>query len=134
MLASIRRCGNVYVTATATDASGFSEQVSTSVTVLPQQPPGVTVRASNTNPIINEEVILTATVTGRTSTIIGFEWTFGPGANSAPRTTSRPAGYVSWATTGSKVVTVRAVQASGPSGEGFVTVVVRAAAPAPNND
>ena len=126
--------GTFDVTATATDASGFSEQVSTSVTVLPQQPPGVTVRASNSNPIINEEVILTATVTGNTSTIIGFEWTFGPGANSPPRTTSGPQASVSWSTTGSKVVTVRAVQASGPAGEGFVTVVVRAAAPAPNND
>jgi hypothetical protein len=122
------------VTATATDSSGFSEQVSTAVAVLPQQPPGVTVRASNSNPVINEEVILTATVTGATSTIVAFEWNFGSGASSAPRSTSGPQVSVSWSTIGSKVIFVRAVQASGPAGEGFATVVVRAAAPAPNDD
>lgn len=124
--------GTFTVTANATDTSGFSEQVSTSVTILPQQPPGVTLRASNSNPVINEDVILTATVTGATSTIIGFEWNFGSGANSGPRTTSGPQVTASWATIGSKVITVRAIQASGPSGETFATVVVRAAAPAPN--
>ena len=122
------------VRAIATDASGFTEDVGTAVAVLPSQPPGVTVRASNTNPVINEEVILTATVTGATSTVIAFEWNFGPGANSPPRTTSGPQVSVSWSTIGSKPVTVRAVQSSGPAGEGFATVVVRAAAPAPNND
>jgi PKD repeat protein len=126
--------GTYDVTATAVDAGGFEEEVGTSVAVLPSQPPGVTLRASNSSPVINEEVILTATVTGATSTITAFEWNFGAGANSPPRTTSGPQVSVSWSTIGSKVITVRAVQASGPAGETFATVVVRAAAPAPNND
>jgi len=122
------------VRATATDASGFQEEVSTAVAVLPAQPPGVTVRASNTNPVINEEVVLTATVTGATSTIIRFEWTFGSGASLGPTQTAGPQVSVSWGTIGTKTITVRAVQAVGPSGETSASVVVRAAAPAPNND
>ncbi len=119
--------GTFAVRATAQDASGFSETVGTSVTVLPQQPPGVTVRPSNSNPTVNEEVILTATVTGNTSTIVRYEWNFGAGSNSPPITTSGPQATTSWSTVGSKVITVRAVQATGPTGEGFATVVVRAA-------
>lgn len=117
--------GTYTATASAIDASGFTERVSTSVTILPQQPPGVTVRPSNASPVVNEDVILTATVTGATSTIIRYEWTFGPGSNSPPITTSGPQATTSWATTGSKVITVRAIQATGPAGEGFATVVVR---------
>ena len=100
--------------------------MSTSVTILPQQPPGVTVRASNTNPTVNEDVILTATVTGATSTILRYEWNFGSGSNSPPITTSGPQATTSWSTIGSKVIFVRAIQATGPAGEGFATVVVRA--------
>jgi hypothetical protein len=123
--------GTFSVRATATDASGFTETVATVVTILPSQPPGVTVRASNNNPVVNEDVILTATVTGATSTIIRYEWNFGSGSNSPPITTSGPQATTSWATIGSKTISVRAVQATGPAGEGFATVVVRAAAPAP---
>jgi hypothetical protein len=119
--------GTFSVTATATDASGFTETVATVVTILPSQPPGVTVRASNTNPVVNEDVILTATVTGATSTIIRYEWNFGNGSNSPPTSTSGPQATTSWSTIGSKTVSVRAVQATGPAGEGFATVVVRAA-------
>jgi hypothetical protein len=119
--------GTFAVRATAQDASGFTENVGTSVTILPQQPPGVTVRASNSNPTVNEDVILTATVTGNTSTILRYEWNFGAGSNSPPITTSGPQATTSWSTLGSKVITVRAIQATGPAGEGFATVVVRAA-------
>jgi hypothetical protein len=121
--------GTYRASATARDAADFTETVGTSVTILPQQPPGVTVRASNSNPVVNEDVILTATVTGATSTIIRYEWNFGAGSNSPPLTTSGPQATTSWATIGSKVVFVRAIQATGPAGEGFATVVVRATAP-----
>lgn len=126
--------GTFSVRATATDASGFTETVATVVTILPSQPPGVTVRSSNSNPVINEDVILTATVTGATSTIIRYEWTFGPGSNTPPISTSGPQVTASWFSIGSKSITVRAIQAVGPAGEGFATVVVRAAAPTPEPD
>jgi hypothetical protein len=117
--------GTYRASATARDANGFTESVGTAVTILPQQPPGVTVRASNANPVVNEDVILTVTVTGATSTILRFEWNFGSGSNSPPISTSGPQATTSWSTTGSKVVTVRVIQATGPAGEGFATVVVR---------
>lgn len=117
--------GTYDVTATAIEASGFSETVHTGVTVLPAQPPSVIVTPSNSNPSVGETVILTAQVSGNTSTIIRYEWNFGAGATQQTATTTGNRATASWTTTGSKVITVTVVQASGPSGEGFGTVVVR---------
>jgi hypothetical protein len=117
---------NTYVVrATATEASGFTEQVSTSITILPGQPPAVIVTASNPNPSVGETVIFTATVSGATSTILRYEWDFG--ADSQPRTatTTGNRATASYTATGSKVITVRVIQASGPSGEGQGGIVVR---------
>lgn len=117
--------GTYTVTATATDASGFQEPVMTGVTVLPAQPPSVIVTPSNSNPSVGETVILTAQVSGNTSTIISYEWNFGAGSVPASFTGTSNRVTASWTTTGTKVITVRVNQASGPSGEGFGTVVVR---------
>ena len=117
--------GTYTVTATATDTSGFTEPVRTNVTVLPGQPPSVIVTPSNSNPSIGETVILTATVSGNTSTIIRYEWNFGADATPASFEGTSNRVTASWRTPGTKVITVRAVQATGPSGEGFGTVVVR---------
>ncbi len=117
--------GTYVVSATATDVSGFSERVSTSVTVLPTQPPAVTITASNSNPSVGETVILTATVSGATSTIIRYEWNFGTDAVPASAQTTGNRATASWTTTGTKVITVRVIQATGPAGEGTTTVVVR---------
>ena len=117
--------GNYIVSAIATDASGFQESVSTGVNVLPAQPPSVIVRPSNTNPVVGETVILTAEVSGNTSTILRYEWNFGAGAVPQTAETSGNRATATWTTPGTKVITVRAIQASGPSGEGFGTVVVR---------
>jgi hypothetical protein len=117
--------GTYVVTATATEASGFQETVSTGVTVLPGQPPSVIVTPSNSNPSVGETVILTAQVSGNTSTIVSYEWNFGTGATPATATTSGNRATAAWSSTGTKVITVRAIQASGPSGEGFGTVVVK---------
>lgn len=119
------REGNYVVTASAIEASGFSETVSTGVTVLPGQPPSVIVTPSNNSPTVNETVIVTAQVSGNTSTIVRYEWNFGSGAIPDSATTSGNRATVTWVTPGTKVITVRAVQATGPSGEGFGTVVVR---------
>jgi large repetitive protein len=117
--------GTYVVTATAVEASGFTESVSTGVTILPGQPPSVIVTPSNSNPSVGETVILTATVSGNTSTIIAYEWNFGSGATPASATTTGNRATAAWSTTGTKVITVRVVQAAGPSGEGFGTVVVK---------
>ena len=42
--------GSYRASATATDASGFTETVATFVTILPQQPPSVIIQAAPTNP------------------------------------------------------------------------------------
>ena len=118
--------GTYEVRAVATDATGFSESVSTAVTILPGQPPAVTVTASNNNPSVGETVILTANVSGATSTILRYEWDFG-GASAVPATatTTGNRATVSWTGVGTKVITVRVVPATGPSGEGQTAVVVK---------
>ena len=117
--------GTYRVVATATDATGFGESVATSLTVLPAQPPAVTITASNTNPSVGETVILTANVSGNTSTILRYEWNFGAGATPATATTTGNRASASWGSTGTKVISVTVFQATGPSGDGQVAVVVR---------
>jgi hypothetical protein len=112
------------VRATATDASNFSESAITTLVVLPAQPPNVFVQASNSAPKVGESVILRATVSGNTSSIVSFEWNFG--ANGVPASFTGTSSQVtaSWSDVGTKVITVRVIQAIGPSGDGFGTVVV----------
>ena len=117
--------GSYNVRATAVEASGFTEQVGTSITILPGQPPSVVITASNNNPSVGETVILTATVQGATSTILRYEWNFGAGAVPATAQTTGNRATVTYTTPGTKVITVRVVQAAGPSGEGTTAIVVR---------
>ena len=117
--------GTYPVRATAVEASGFSESVGTAITILPGQPPSVVITASNNNPSVGETVILTATVQGATSTILRYEWNFGAGAVPATAETTGNRATVTYTTPGTKVITVRVVQATGPSGEGTTAIVVR---------
>jgi hypothetical protein len=117
--------GTYTVRATATEASGFTEFQATSVTILPGQPPGVIITASNNNPSIGETVIFTATVSGATSTILRYEWDFGDGALPRTAQTTGNRATTSYTTIGTKVITVRVVQASGPSGEGTTSLTVK---------
>jgi Bacterial Ig-like domain (group 1)/PKD domain len=116
--------GSFTVTATATDASGFSEQVATSITILPAQPPAVTITASNPNPGVGETVILTATASGATSTILSYQWDLGANATPPNAQTTGNQVTVSWGVPGTKIITVTVVQASGPTGNGQTAVVV----------
>ena len=120
--------GTYTVRATATEASGFTEQVSTSITILPAQPPAVTITAAPNNPGIGETVSFTATVSGQTSTVTDYFWDFGN--DSVPRTVRTTGGRATstYLAGGTKIVTVRVVQAAGPEGEGQTAVVVRSAA------
>jgi hypothetical protein len=113
------------VRATAIEASGFTEQVSTAITILPGQPPGVIITASNNNPSVGETVIFTATVSGATSTILRYEWDFGTGAVPSTAVTTGNRATASYTSTGTKIITVRVIQATGPSGEGQTAIVVK---------
>jgi large repetitive protein len=117
--------GTYNVRATATDSSGFSEQVGTAMTVLPGQPPSVIITASNNNPSVGETVIFTATASGATSTIVRYEWDFGTDAQPRTASTTGNRATASYTSTGSKVITVRVIQASGPSGDGTTSIVVK---------
>jgi len=119
--------GTYTVRATATDTSGFSETVSSTITVLPAQPPPVAVTPSNLSPLVNETIIVRAQVSGNTSSIIRYDWNFGPDASTPTISTTSNQVPVSWksATPATKVISVTAVQAVGPSGDGIATVNVR---------
>jgi hypothetical protein len=117
--------GSFRAAATAVEVSGFSETVATVVTILPQQPPAITIQASNNNPSVGEVVIFTATVSGATSTILRYEWNFGAGAIPATAETTGNRATATYSTTGTKIITVRVIQASGPPGEGTVAIVVQ---------
>lgn len=117
--------GTFTVRATAVDATGFSESVGTTLRVLPGQPPSVIITPSNASPTTGETVIFTATVSGATSTITRYEWNFGADATPATRGTTGNRASATYDREGTKVITVRVIQASGPEGEGFGTVTVR---------
>jgi PKD repeat protein len=114
--------GTYTVRATAVDASGFTETVTTSITVLPAQPPSVLLSASPTRPVVGvDPVTFSASVSGNTSTIRSYTWDFGDGTRV---TTTSPQIQHVYETTGAKTVTVTVNQASGPSGQTQVAIVV----------
>jgi PKD repeat protein len=116
--------GTYRVSATATEASGFTETVATFVTILPQQPPSVVIQASSSNPGLNQTVIFTAVVSGATSTILRYEWNFGDNATPATASTTGNRATASYSRTGTKIITVRVIQAVGPEGEGSTAITV----------
>jgi hypothetical protein len=116
--------GTFVVTARATDASNNVESVSTTVTILPAQPPTVEVTAAPSSAALNQNVRLTARVSGNTSSIIRYEWNFDAGAVPPTLTTTSNVVNVRWTTIGTKVVSVTAVQSQGPSGDGFAAVTI----------
>jgi PKD repeat protein len=119
--------GTFRVTATATDANGFSEPVSTVVVILPAQPPSVLVTPSDPNPAVGQVITITATVSGNTSSIIEYRWDFGDGTT---RTTTSAQTTHAYGSVGTRTIIVTAVQATGPTGTGAATVTVSATATA----
>jgi hypothetical protein len=116
--------GTYRASATATEASGFTETVATFVTILPQQPPGVIIQASPTNPVPNQTVIFTAVVSGATSTILRYEWSF-EGGSPATAVTSGNRATATFTGLGTRVINVRVIQATGPSGDGTTVINVQ---------
>jgi hypothetical protein len=115
--------GNYTITATATDASGFSETVSTVITILPAQPPTVTITAP-ASAQVNTNVIVRATVTGNTSTIQRYEWTFGPDAIPQTVSTASAQTTVRWTSTGTKTFSVVVTQSQGPPGDQVASIQI----------
>jgi hypothetical protein len=117
--------GDFTVSATAFDANGSTESVSTMVSVLPQQPPSVVVTSSNSNPFVDDVVTLTASVSGAASTIQSYRWDLGNCSNPpSPVIITSNRLNVSWSCIGTKFITVTVEQSSGPAGigQGAVTV------------
>jgi Bacterial Ig-like domain (group 1)/PKD domain len=122
--------GTYIVRATATDASGFTEAVSTTVIVLAAQPPSVTITATPSAAACNQNVRLVANVIGNTSAIIRYEWTFDVGAVPPTATTTGNQVNVRWERiSGNKFISVTVTQATGPTGDGFGTVVISSPCP-----
>ena len=113
--------GTYRASATATDSSGFTETVATFVTIQPAQPPSVIIQPQPANPVPGQTVVFTASVSGATSTILRYEWTF-EGGNPPTATTSGGRATSTFSGTGTRVITVRVVQASGPAGDGTTVI------------
>jgi hypothetical protein len=118
--------GTFVIRATATEASGFTETVSTGVSVLPAQPPTVEILGPD-EATTGETVRLTARVSGHTSTVVRYDWTFGSGAQPPSSSSSSNVAFVRWTTTGTKNITVTVTLANGAIGDGTRTVTVAAA-------
>jgi hypothetical protein len=115
--------GTFTVRAVATDTSGFAEPVSTTIIVLPAQPPSVTITAPQ-SATVNTNVIVSANVTGATSTIVRYIWNFGPDAIPQTLETSSRQTTVRWIIPGTKTFSVRVVQASGPEGDQVASITI----------
>ena len=118
-----RNEGTFTVSATASDAAGCSERVSTAITILPAQPPSVTITAPTTA-TVNTDVVVSANVTGATSTVIRYIWDFGPTAANPNVETSSRQTTARWLTPGTKTFRVRVIQASGPEGDQVATITI----------
>jgi PKD repeat protein len=118
-----RVAGTYEVSAVATQSTGDQETVSTDITILPGQPPGVVVNVSDAVPAINQQVNLTAIVSGATSTIVRYDWNFGDGTTAT--TTGNQTSKV-YTTIGTFTITVVVTQAAGPTGTGQASVNVTA--------
>jgi hypothetical protein len=118
--------GTFIVSATATDASGFPETVSTGITVLPPQPPSVLVSVSDPTPAVGQVITVTATVSGNTSSILEYRWDFGDGTT---RTTTSNQTTHSYGSVGTRTIIVTVIQAVGPSGTDATTVSVTLTSP-----
>ena len=116
--------GTFTVTATASDAGGCTERVSTAVSILPGQPPTVVVTASDTTPTVGQSITFTATVSGNTSAVISYLWEFGSGANPTQIRTTSNRQAATFSTLGDRLVRVTVTQASGPQGDGGVGITV----------
>jgi hypothetical protein len=116
-----RNEGTFTVSATASDAAGCSERVSTGITILPGQPPTVTITAP-ASATINTEVIVSANVSGATSTVVGYHWEFGPDATIPVIDTGSRQVKVTWTKLGTKTILVRVTQATGPQGDAIQSI------------
>jgi hypothetical protein len=116
--------GTFEVTATATQSTGDQETVSTAITILPGQPPGVIVNVSDAVPAINQQVNLTAIVSGATSTILRYDWNFGDGSPVVSTTGNQTTKV--YTSLGTFTITVVVTQAAGPTGTGQASVNVTA--------
>jgi hypothetical protein len=110
-----RSAGSFTASATATTSLGDQEAVSTEVTVLPEQPPGVIITPSDAVPAFNQQVTFTA--------ILSYDWNFGDGSP-VVRTTGNQTSHIYTAPGGTFTITVVVTLASGTTGTGQTSINV----------
>jgi hypothetical protein len=71
---------------------------------------------------VNQLVTLRAQVSGNTSTILRYEWSFGSDAATPSIVTSSNQVQNSWRAEGTKGITVTVIQANGVTGDGYGSV------------
>ena len=111
--AHVYRGRHVTVRATATDASGFTEQVATSVTILPAQPPAVTITGPQTARVNETRALYRhrdRCDIDDSSLRVGLR----RGREPAYRDTTGNRATTTYTTQDTKVVNVHVVQAIGP--------------------
>jgi len=120
--------GTYTVTAIATTADGYSESVSTVVTVTSPVPLAVTLAASSAQPVTGQTVTFTAT-TGAVppgAVILRYDWDFGDGATTT--TTSNVATHI-YASPGTRDINVTVVLSNAATGTAVTTIIVTNPAP-----
>ena len=118
-----RTAGTFQVAATATDTSGEAASVATVIAVQGAVPLNVTVAAAPAAPRVGAPVTFTATVTQPTGTpaIDRYAWTFGDGRRAV---TAGNATSHAYDRAGRRVVTVRAAEQDGRTGEARIEIDV----------
>jgi adhesin/invasin len=120
------RDGTYRVTATAADASGSVESVSTTVVVAPAPRLGVAVSSSTANPAVGQPVVFTVTVTvpANSPGLSGVSVDFGDGsAQSAGPTASLTVSHV-YTNPGAYTVTATATDHNGQASTASTQIVV----------
>ena len=115
--------GRTYtVTLTVVDAAGSAASTAQSVVVAAVNPPTVTLTVSPNPPLAGQPAVFTATATPAAGhSIVRYEWAFGDGTS---ETTTVPTVTKTYATLGTHIVRVTAVDGMGQGGTAALTFTI----------
>jgi hypothetical protein len=122
------KTGFYTITATSTSEGGETASSSTSVTISAQQGLNISVTANPTNPAVNDQVVITATVSGDPTAVVQtYHWSVTSNTaseNTSFDTTSNQT-ILTFGTTGTKRVTVTATTTDNRQASGSVQLAVQ---------